>query len=107
MKSAWFKKVANQTDDLMQGDLILDLRIPTLEVTDATSKSKIDVSVDLKFVTSNYIILTQSCDLSPENEKNLTQVLLVPAPRLEEFLKENDNFSTQDKVKNILKNKTV
>ncbi len=107
MKSSWYRKISDNTENLHQGDLVFGLKLPSLEIGDVSSKAAIEKSVDLNWDTENYIILTQSCDLEPENDKAITTVLVAPVYSLDDFLRVNTNFATQSKVKSILENKVV
>jgi len=107
VRSTWYKKVSDITENLHQGDLIYGVKLPSLKINDVTSKASIESSVILNWETADFIVLTQSCDLEPENDKALMNALVAPVYSLNDFLSINTNFATQSKVKNILENKIV
>jgi hypothetical protein len=100
-----FKKVRSKLRNLEQGDLLLNLVIPVTTVQDASSMRNIEQSVRLDWNTGNFVILTQSCDLDPDNDKQISSAVLAPVLTVSSLLIANPYYRKADRLKSILQNK--
>lgn len=100
-----FKKVRSKLRNLEQGDLLLNLVIPVTTVQDASSMRNMEQSVRLDWNTGNFVILTQSCDLDPDNGKQISSAVLAPVLTVSSLLIANPYYRKADRLKSILQNK--
>jgi|GEM_PF-4970002 len=103
----WFTK-ADSNSDLQQGDLFLNLELPSIYSADTSTPDQIKDSIKLSWDKGSYIVLSQSCDLSTENSsKDMDIVTLAPVFDIESFLKVNPAYQNSSKLGEIRSNKIV
>jgi hypothetical protein len=102
---SWYSRVPKGSI-LEQGDFISGLSVPfaTYSYTNVKNKSVKTKSV---WQEADWIILTQSCDLDPNNNGGLDNIVICPVFTLSQFLQENPAYTGKSKKKELLNNKKI
>jgi len=105
---AWYSRVPRNAN-LQQGDFVECFALPVATYTYEQSKNKVGV-ISSHWLESNWIVLTQSCDLDPEINRGINSIMLCPVFTFEKFLEDNPNYTGSKKKsnrQNIISNKVV
>jgi hypothetical protein len=85
----WYSQVA-KSSDLQQGDFIRSMNVPRV-VYSYNEAIKAD-KPHVEWVKSDWIILTQSCDLNPENNKVGEYIVVCPVATIDSYNLNRDNW---------------
>lgn len=88
MNYPWYSLVS-KSSNLQQGDFIQNMGVPIVKYTTKIAEGLEKPSI--KWVISDWVIMTQSCDINPENKKSPQYVLLCPVSSLNNSVKGDKN----------------
>lgn len=108
---SWFSQVEIKGSNLAQGDIIRNIYVPhpngDYTYKDLVKPPKTSLT---DWQLGDWIILSQSCDLEPDNNKRVDEVTICPVVKFSDFIVDNPHLSGSSKKgsrESILKNQNV
>lgn len=102
----WYKKISSK-ENLQQGDFFPKLLLPRLSFANTNTREAMVGGSVVDWNEGGFIVLTQSCDLEPENGRDIEDVVLAPVFSLKDFLRDNPGYLKDGKYNNLIHNKYV